>query len=181
MSPGFVCLFFFALLFTNKECREVWLSFKKKLFRFLMSPCNKQKPVQNGARSRCSSTMTVLNEQISSDSFAKGNPALLVSTDNKPVKMVEARNDGLVALTMDQLRSSRSNLTSNHDTRDEDQCDETTALRGVDVTMVTPAEENRTDLDQKMASGSHSSGDSNTNLFYKCGNNANSRENFTKL
>lgn len=177
MAPGFVCLFFFALLFLNKEGRQIWKSHFKKCFRFFTFYCRRKKSETDGARSRCSSTLTVLNERKSSDSFTRANVVSFLGTDEKSAKMEEPRSDRLVTLTMDQLRSS----TSDQDPMNEEDCNEMTALQDVDISAITASKHDSAscpDSDQQMATGTP---DSKTNLLYKAGRNTNSNEDLTQL
>lgn len=137
MAPGFLCMFFFALLFTNKECRQIWLTGFKKITRLFAHPL-KQRPRSDtdGARSRCSSTMIFLTERRkSADLATDGNPG------KAPAQ--EPCADGLVKLTTDQLQASRSERSpfvgggSDSESREEGESDGTKALRDVDVSVIT--------------------------------------------
>lgn len=149
MAPGFACLFFFALLFTNKECRQIWVTCFRKVTRLFVFPFTRRpRSETEGARSRCSSTVTVLTERrLSADLAVRYNVVSFIATDGNPGKAhaPEPRTDGLVGLTMDQLQASRSEFSarigggSDGESREEGECDETTALRDVDLSMVTPA------------------------------------------
>lgn len=64
VSPGFMCMMFFFLLFMNKDCRKIWTSCFKRIGR----PVNNlSKPRAETTRSRCSSTLTFLGDRKLSD------------------------------------------------------------------------------------------------------------------
>ncbi|XP_031566765.1 uncharacterized protein LOC116301788 [Actinia tenebrosa] len=73
LVPGFLCIIFFFLLFMNKDCREIWVSCFQKIARI----SNITKPRSDTTKSRCSSTLTFLNDrQLSDVTFRRNNSML---------------------------------------------------------------------------------------------------------
>lgn len=64
VAPGFLCLVFFSLLLTNKDCREIWKGcFAKCCNVFELCRPFETKLRAETDRSRCSSTLTVLSDR----------------------------------------------------------------------------------------------------------------------
>ena len=84
------------------------------------------------------------DRRASADLAIRCNVDSFTAADGKSGKAhaQEPRTDGLVKLTMEQLQASQSELSpcmGSGDSESGGECDETTALRDVDVSVVTAA------------------------------------------
>lgn len=104
MAPGFLCLVFFSLLFTNKDCREIWKGcFAKGCKIFELCKPFETKPRAETNRSRCSSTLTVLSDRKDSFPYAAERVDPYLSHVGRfLMKAKNQRSSSLTALPMVQ-------------------------------------------------------------------------------
>ncbi|KXJ15291.1 uncharacterized protein LOC110237503 [Exaiptasia diaphana] len=99
VSPGFLCMMFFFLLFMNKDCRQIWTSCFKRIGRLN----NIAKPRADTTRSRCSSTLTFLGDRKLSDVLLRKDRVNQLKSSSTPDLVGAVKPSPLISLKKTQL------------------------------------------------------------------------------